>query len=213
MVTNVTRMAKPVRVDVLRLWSQRAARAAGVSTGFPDARFGVRGQRAGISQSSRRHFRSTSTTGPILSKRGRLELRGCSVGVGDDGPKLMRALAELIGTDVYAALNAQPIGPIQWAGPVVRMRPDGSSTTGRARISGNGCHRQAPATAPRRSGWLLDAAAMRRRGKCQRARHGGGANVANLPAVASRCTGVNRGLTDGIVVRIGATTNSSPVTT
>ena len=34
--------------------------------------------------------------------------------------------------------------------------------------------------------------------------------MANLPAVACRCTGVNRGLTDGIVVRIGATTNFLP---
>ena len=88
-------------------------------------------RRAGISQSSLPDISTDiKRLAPYFSKRGRLELRGCSVGVGDDGPRLLRALAELVGTDVYAALNAQPIGPIQWAGPVVRMRPDGSSTTG-----------------------------------------------------------------------------------
>ena len=131
MVTNVTRMAKPGEVDVLHLWSHGSSGGQGVSTGFPDARFSVRGQRAGISQSSLPDISTDiKRLAPYFSKRGRIELRGCSVGVGDDGPRLLRALAELVGTDVYAALNAQPIGPIQWAGPVVRMRPDGSSTAG-----------------------------------------------------------------------------------
>lgn len=131
MVTNVARMAKPGQVGVLRLWSHGSSGGQGVSTGFPDARFSVRGQRAGISQSSLPDLEPDfKRLAPYFSRPGRLELRGCSVGVGEDGPRLMRALATLTGADVYAALNAQPMGPIQWAGPVVRMRPNGTSTTG-----------------------------------------------------------------------------------
>jgi hypothetical protein len=122
MVTDVTRMTGPGRVRVLRIWSHGFPGGQGVSQGAKDARIDVKGQRVGISLSNLREV--TPDLGRLASyfePQGRLELRGCSVGAGDDGRRLLEALAKLVQADVIAALQEQPIGPLDWSGPVLRI--------------------------------------------------------------------------------------------
>ena len=143
MVTNVTRMAKPGEVDVLRLWSHGSSGGQGVSTGFP-TRFSVRGQRAGISQSSLPDISPTSNGWRRTSKRRPARAAWLLGGRQRRRTETAARVAETEPARRVRRLNAQPIGTDPVGGPW-RVMPDGS-TTGSGRISGNGCHRRAPAT-------------------------------------------------------------------
>lgn len=130
MVTDVTRLASTGQVDVLRIWSHGFPGGQGVSTGMPDARFKPAGQRAGIGLTNLADVGpDLARLAPCFAPLGRLELRGCSVGTGDDGRRLLQRLASLLHVDVLAAFNSQPIGPLDWAGPVLKVTRDGTSST------------------------------------------------------------------------------------
>ena len=125
MVTNVTRLAKLGEVRVLRLWSHGFPGGQGVSQGYPDARISVRGQRVGISRSNFDDVApELARLVPYFGVGGWMELRGCSVGAGDDGSGLLSMLATLVKVPVWAAIKSQPIGPIEWSGPVIKMLPN-----------------------------------------------------------------------------------------
>lgn len=125
MVTNVTRLAHLGEVRVLRLWSHGFPGGQGVSQGFPDARFSPRGQRVGISRANFSEVEpELSRLVPYFGVGGWLELRGCTVGAGMDGTDLLSMLATLIKVPVWAAINNQPIGPVDWNGPVMKMLPN-----------------------------------------------------------------------------------------
>ncbi len=124
LVTDVKGVARPGSVRVLRIWSHGGPGFQQVSS-----MSGVRpkGQRAGIAFSNWDQVApSLGQLKPYFELGGRLELRGCSVGVGLSGEDFLLALARLLNVEVFAALNPQPIGPIEWAGPVVSIAPNGS---------------------------------------------------------------------------------------
>ena len=128
MVGDVGRIAQPGGLYILRIWSHGGSGGQGVSTmnGVP-----ARGQRAGISLGNWNEIAGSLTRlKPYFDRAGRFELRGCEVGMGFDGDDFLRLLSRTLGVDVYAAQLPQPIGPITWAGPVVRMRPDGRRSVG-----------------------------------------------------------------------------------
>lgn len=128
MVSDVGRVAKPGGLYVLRIWSHGGAGGQGVSTmnGVPP-----RGQRAGIALNNWNEIEETlRRLRPYFDRSGRFELRGCEVGVGYDGDDFLRLLARTVGVDVYAAQRPQPIGPITWEGPVLRMKPSGQRSIG-----------------------------------------------------------------------------------
>ena len=124
MVSDVKGVAGDGSVNVLRIWSHGAAGGQGVST-----MSGVvpRGQRAGLSLDNLGQVeRDLALLAPLFERGGRVELRGCNVAVGDDGTRLLKALARLWQVDVYAATQNQPIGPIDWTGPVQKVTPGGT---------------------------------------------------------------------------------------
>lgn len=130
MVTDITRLASPGQVAVLRIWSHGYPGGQGVSTGMPDARIKARGERAGIGLTNLPDLDpDLARLAPYFQPRGRMELRGCSVGGGFDGLKFLGDLAKALGVEVCAALNEQPIGPLEWAGPVLTVAPTGGQRT------------------------------------------------------------------------------------
>jgi len=123
-VTDVRNVARPGSVEVLRIWSHGGSGGQGLST-MPGV--SAKGQRAGISLGNWQQIdKVLEPLKAYFTPAGRLELRGCEVGVGLDGDAFLLELARLLKVPVYAAQNPQPIGPIEWAGPVVSMKPDGS---------------------------------------------------------------------------------------
>lgn len=128
MVTDVGKVARPGSLYVLRIWSHGGSGGQGVSTmrGVAPA-----GQRAGISLGNWMDIAdSLVRLRPCFERSGRLELRGCEVGAGFDGDDFLKLLARTVGVDVYAAQRPQPIGPTGWAGPVLRMKPNGARSVG-----------------------------------------------------------------------------------
>ena len=123
MVSDIKQKAQPKGLKVLRIWSHGGpgGQAVTLSPGV-----NPKGQRAGISMANFGEVKpALDQLTPYFAPRGRVELRGCNVGVGYDGIDLLKVLANLWRVDVYAAINSQPIGPIDWLGPVVRVTPRG----------------------------------------------------------------------------------------
>jgi len=131
LVTDVKSVAAPGTVQVLRIWTHGGSGSHAVSV-MPGV--DAKGHRAGIS------FPNWAQVAPALAQlkpcfaaAGRFELRGCSVGAGFDGEAFLLQLARLLNVEVFGAQNPQPIGPIDWAGPVMGVKPDGrrSITSGK----------------------------------------------------------------------------------
>lgn len=131
LATDVTNLASSGKLGVLRIWSHGFPGGQGVSSGMPDARFSAKGQRAGFALNNFAEVeRDLSRLTSCFASGGRVELRGCSVGTGDDGRRFLQELARLWRVDVYAAENSQPIGPLEWVGPVLRARSSGEPIRG-----------------------------------------------------------------------------------
>jgi hypothetical protein len=123
MVSDIKRIARPRGLKVLRIWSHGypGGQAVSVSPGVNPA-----GQMAGISMSNYLNLKPDLTqVEPYFAAGGRAELRGCNFSAGSDGIELLTALAKLWKVDVYGAVTSQPIGPIDWVGPVTKITPRG----------------------------------------------------------------------------------------
>lgn len=130
MVTQATGLASSGRIQVLRIWSHGSPGGQGVTSAGSDAQHSPKGQRAGISLGNLPEVQGDlARLAPFMAPGGRVELRGCSVGTGDDGARFLQALAGLMRTDVLAAKNPQPIGPLEWAGPVLKAMRNGGVAT------------------------------------------------------------------------------------
>jgi hypothetical protein len=127
MVFDVKNAATTASVEVLRIWSHGSAGAQGVSA---QPQVTPTGERAGIALSNFDQIqKDLSQLRPYFVSGGRLELRGCNVGVGDDGIKLLKTLANTLQIEVHAPLDNQPIGPVDWKGPVQKVTPQGAVFT------------------------------------------------------------------------------------
>jgi hypothetical protein len=127
MVSDIKRKAQPRGLKVLRIWSHGSSGGQGVSLSPNVNPVNPKGQRAGISMPNYPEVKpALDQLTPYFAPDGRVELRGCNVGAGYDGIGLVKALAELWQVDVYAAIYNQPIGPIGWQGPIVRVTRQGA---------------------------------------------------------------------------------------
>ncbi len=123
MVSDVLNVASLSSMLVLRIWSHGSAGGQAVSTA---PGINPKGQRAGIGITNLNEIQSDlARLAPCFTEGGRLELRGCNVAVGSTGEDLLKALARLLQVDTYAQIENQPIGPLDWTGPVRRATPKG----------------------------------------------------------------------------------------
>ncbi len=123
MVEDVRNVAGLRSIQVLRIWShgQPGGQAVSAAPGI-----NPQGQRAGIAMTNYKDIAGDlGQLAPCFTAGGRLELRGCNVAVGSTGEDLLKALARLLQVDVYAQIENQPIGPVDWTGPVLRATPAG----------------------------------------------------------------------------------------
>jgi hypothetical protein len=74
------------------------------------------------------NFGQLQPLAPLFDPNGWVELRGCSVGAGNEGAALLLDLAALFNVSVYGATTTQ--AGTGWDGPVTRATPSGSLSTG-----------------------------------------------------------------------------------
>ena len=126
MVHDVMGAAAPGTVNVLRIWAHGTPSVVGISSG-DDPRL-IRVHLTGISPGAfESPHQELEKLKPYFATGGRLELRGCQTGAGADAEKLMRQLADLLGVEVHASPEDQPITGLIWFGRVFVAKPGATS--------------------------------------------------------------------------------------
>lgn len=122
MVGDVTRAAGRLNsINALRIWSHGGPGLQNVSAGAAVANV----HWAGISNSNINSLEPTlKSLRPYFAPRARVELRGCDVGLGNAGQRLLIKLAEIFGVEVHAGIVTQY--GIGWIGPVHVALPNGT---------------------------------------------------------------------------------------
>lgn len=125
MVTDIIRALGPSSLDRLRIWGHGWSGGQIVSAGG-SANAAVQ-HWAGLTVQNLVAMRPTLLRlSPYFSSHAHVELRGCSVGQGASGERLLEGLASIWGVPVQAGTVVQSTG--RWAGTVVQATPSGALT-------------------------------------------------------------------------------------
>ena len=123
MITDISKIAGYGSVEVLRIWSHGRPGGQTVSGGHGGEAYRV-AHWTGISVANIGAMRSVLTRlNPYLARGARIELRGCDVGAGTDGERLIGELARIWRSPVQAGTTTQY--HVDWDGPVIEASSDG----------------------------------------------------------------------------------------
>ena len=133
MVSDIKNALADGQIDVLRIWGHGGPGlqnvTAGAAGGSANADF------SGLTQDNYDKVGIDGLTG-LFTQGGWIELRGCSVGDGDPGKKLLTGLAALLSVDVYAGDVTQ--WTVNWSPPVSCGTAAGDfSTVDGPKLNGN----------------------------------------------------------------------------
>lgn len=117
MVHDIMEAAKPGSIKVLRIWAHGTPSVVGISSG--DDPRPIRLELTGISPGAFANpHQKLGLLKPYFAPKARIELRGCETGAGNDAEKLMNQLADLLGVEVHASPEDQPMYGLDWFGRV-----------------------------------------------------------------------------------------------
>lgn len=128
MVDDIIRLSGYGKVSVLRIWAHGTPSVVGISTGV-DPRL-IKHHLTGISLNALRSpHQRLGDLKPYFATKGRMELRGCQTGNGDDGRQLLKDLVAILGIEVHAPIDDQAITGLDWYGPVRMLKPGAPDVT------------------------------------------------------------------------------------
>lgn len=133
MVADIKNALGGEQIDVLRIWGHGGPGLQNVTAGASGD-----SANADFSGLTAENYASVGLDGlsGLFSADGSIELRGCSVGAGDEGKALLTGVASLLNVNVYAGDVTQ--WTVAWSPPVSRGTPDGDySTVEGPKLNGN----------------------------------------------------------------------------
>lgn len=133
MVSDIKKALADGQIDVLRIWGHGGPGLQNVTAGADGS--SANADFSGLTQDNYDKVGIDGLTG-LFAQGASIELRGCSVGDGDPGKKLLTGLAAMLGVDVYAGDVTQYT--VNWSPPVSCGTSGGDfSTVDGPKLNGN----------------------------------------------------------------------------